>query len=104
MPLKNTKKSLKKPHGIRLEMSGSDSWDRCAPNYLPLLSDSGAVDFSVVGEVNDEYQIVAQYGTIYELADTEYSQAPHWKPMRLSLMFFMEELNIKSHLGPLAVW
>ena len=78
-------------------MSGSDSWDRCAPNNFPLLSDSAAVDFSVVGEVNDEYQIIAQ-------ADTEYSQAPHWKPIRFSLMFFMEELNIKSHLGPLAVW
>jgi len=66
----------------------------------------GAVDFSVVGEVNDEYQIVAQDGTFYEIAATEYSQAPHWKwkPMRFSLMFFMEELNIKSHLGSLAVW
>ncbi len=47
MPLKHTKKSLKKRHGIRHEISGSNSWDRCAPNYFPLLSDSGAVDLSV---------------------------------------------------------
>jgi hypothetical protein len=74
MPLKNTKKSLKKRHGIRREISGSDSWDSCVPNNFPLLSDSGAVYSSVVSEVNNEYQIVAQDGTIYEIADTEYSK------------------------------
>jgi hypothetical protein len=63
-----------------------------------------AVDFSVVGWGNDEYQIVAQDGAIYVIADTEYSLAHHWKPMRYSLRFFMEEVNIKSHLRPRAVW
>ena len=38
MPLKHTKKSLKKRHGLRREMSGSNSWDRCPPNNFLLLS------------------------------------------------------------------
>jgi hypothetical protein len=37
MPLKHTKRSLKKRHGIRHEMSGSDSWDRFSPNNIPFL-------------------------------------------------------------------
>ena len=67
MPLKNTKNSLKKRHGIRREMSGSNSWKGCPPNEFPLLSDFGAV----VGGINTEYQIVAQDIALYKIAHTE---------------------------------
>lgn len=35
----------------------------------PAMSDPSTV--TIVGEVNDQYQIIAQDGTIYEIADTD---------------------------------
>ena len=37
--------------------------------YSPVIAEPTTI--TIVGEVNDQYQIVAKDGTIYEIADTE---------------------------------